>query len=55
MTKNSKRLQEIKIEFPDFEELGVLGKGSTSIVRLVKEKNTQKLFAVKIISKNDLS
>lgn len=45
---------ERKVGLIDFEEISMIGKGNFGLVKLVRQKATQKLFAMKVLSKEQV-
>jgi len=43
-----------KVGLIDFEEISMIGKGNFGLVKLVRQKATQKLFAMKVLSKEQV-
>jgi serine/threonine kinase 38 len=47
------RLQRTQLSADDFEKLAIVGRGAFGEVRIVREKSTGKLFAMKKLKKED--
>jgi len=53
-SSNSIKTREVEVSPSSFEKIKLLGKGDVGKVYLVREKKTEKLFAMKVLSKSEM-
>ena len=49
-----KQITDLRLKGSDFHRIQVIGRGSFGEVQLVRHKNTQKVYAMKVLNKNEM-